>query len=176
MKARRIISAVALMLVTACLLTGCGVTVPRPKVKEAKFDFSVTYEMNGEMDTIRGALVCQYAGTSWTIDGGTFTRDWVGHVEGVEAGSGYKVQLSTTEDGGKIFLALGLSPAYFMGETYMLDFYTPEPGLFIEYSNEADDMATVTSDEEMIAEVYGIRIISYEYDEPIENSFSVFNF
>ena len=171
---KRII-AIALVLMLVCLMTGCANSVPRPEIKSGEFNFSVTYEHLGEIHTISGVFVCNYAGTSWTVEGGDFSRDWVGYVEGVEAGPAYDVLISTTGDGGNIYIALGLSPDYFMGETYMLDFYTPAPYVFIEYSNEADDMAESFGDEELIAEIYGIRIISYQYDDPIENSFGYFN-
>ena len=33
-------------------------------------------------------------------------------------------------------------------------------------------VGTMTNDQELIAEVYGAKIISYEYDPPIQNTFN----
>jgi hypothetical protein len=46
-----------------------------------------------------------------------------------------------------------------------------EPSLFIVHSSE-DNLSSETSDDpEEIEGVYGLKIIDYHYDAPIENSF-----
>ena len=87
------------------------------------------------------------------------------------AGSGNEVLIATTDDGGEIYIALGFSAAYFMGEPALGEVEAPMPSVYIVYANSTNDIAVIDSDEEAIAQAYGIRIISYEYDEPIENSF-----
>ena len=47
---------VALLLFSVCL-TSCGLTMPRPEVKEGSFDFTVTYELNGEVKTVKDTYV-----------------------------------------------------------------------------------------------------------------------
>ena len=41
------------------MLTGCGPDVPLPEVKEGIFDFTVTYELNGEVKTVKNTYVCK---------------------------------------------------------------------------------------------------------------------
>ena len=125
-------------------LTSCGLTVPRPEVKKGEFDFTVTYEFNGELKTVSGVYVCEYGGIDWALDGGSH-RDWVGYVR--DGTTDECIKLATAEDGEE-----PIAPMF----TVRLE---DEEGLGFE--NDAD----------LIAEVYGARIISYEYDEPIENTF-----
>ena len=78
-----------------------------------------------------------------------------------------------TDDGGEILLDLALSAAYFMGEPHLEDSVT-EPGLYVVYFSEDNLTSEQTSDAEEIEALYGIKIVDYQYDAPIENSFSFF--
>ena len=160
-----------LMIATVFALTACGIFVKSPEIEEGRFNFSVTYECDGEIKTVSGVYVCEYAGASWSIEGGGFSRDWDYHYEGVEAGGGGQIHVATIDDGGKIYISLGFYPQYFMDDPEIGELTPPEPIVYIEYANEDDDMASSFGDEEMIAELYGIKIISYQYDDPIENTF-----
>ena len=165
---------VLLLLLSFCF-TSCGIE-PAPKIKEGRFNFSVTYEQWGEPKTISGVFVCEYAGRSFTLEGGNFTRDWSGHVEGVEnlhETIYATVFVCETDDGGEILLDLALSAAYFMGEPHLEDSVT-EPGLCVVYFSEDNLTSEQTSDAEEIEALYGIKIVDYQYDAPIENSFSFF--
>ena len=166
----------AILILTALLafaFTGCGLLVERPEVENGEFAFSVTYEMNGETKTVSGVLVCEYDGTSWSLDGG-FNRSWKGSVTGVESGIGYETKIGITEDGGDIIIAYSFSPSYFMGDNEYEE--APAPYLIISYPLEGADGVSFINDAEIIEEEYGIKIVSYEYAEPIKNSFSLFNF
>lgn len=170
MKRKLIALILALLFVTT--LTSCEVE-PAPKIKEGRFNFSVTYEEWGEPKTVSGVFVCKYAGRSFTLEGGRFTRDWEGHIEGIEhAGEIYNsaVLIRKTDDGGEIYLDFSLSAAHMMGEPYLADAVI-EPGFFHEYSNEDHSTSAAGIGTEEIYEIYGLRIIDYKYDAPIENSF-----
>ena len=85
---RKICALLALLMITV-MLTSCGVE-GYPKIREERFDFSVTYEEWGEQKTISGVYVCKFAGYEFTLEGGDFVRSWEGHIEGVEgAGDEY---------------------------------------------------------------------------------------
>ena len=168
---KRTLSFLFLAVFLAAMLTSCGLTVPRPEIKEAKFNYSVTYELNGETKTVSGVYVCEYDGTSWALDGG-YTRDWKGYIEGGTDND--EVIIGTTNDGGTIILSLTLHPAYFMGEDYGATYFVPEPYLQINYPLEEGDGFSFERDEKVIEENYGAKIVSYEYDEPIANSFGLF--
>ena len=150
--------------------TGCGLSVPRPEVKEGEFDVSVTYEVNGEVKTLDLVYVCEYGGVEWTLEGTNY-RAWNGHFKGYEEGA--VIEVLETEDGGKIALCFLIYAEYFMGE--------PDCGHFdpvvltnrIYYEN-GEEM--LDDNQELIAESYGVRVIGCEYDAPIENTFKKLGF
>ena len=150
----------------AVMLSGCGLTVPRPEVKEGEFDVSVVYEVNGEVKTLDLVYICEYDGVAWTLEG-THYRSWNGHFDGYEDGE--VIEVLKTEDGGKIALCIMIYPEYFMGEPdFIDDFY---PFVLINHIYYEDGNEMIDDDQELIAEEYGVRFISIDYDEPIENTF-----
>ena len=168
MKTRKILSATILTLVIAIsmiALAGCTVT---PRVKEGWFDFSVTYEVQGEISTVKGMLVCEYDGISWALDSG-FVRSWKGYIEGLEIEQGYCLPIGTTDDGGKIYLAFGFDPAYFMGDSEIGEREAPTPEVYVSYYNEESGETSIISDETTLRE-YGVRIIDHRYADPIINN------
>lgn len=162
---------VALMLLSLC---SCGELLEPPKIKEAEFDFTVTYSVDGELHTISGVYVCEYAGVSLSVEGGDFSRDWVGHVEGIDVESANKYLVKKTGDGGNVYIGLDLVAAVFMGEPGIGDGEPQRPYLFVEYTDENNESAYTYGDDELIEEEFGVKIISYEYDEPIVNSYGLF--
>ena len=162
-----------LVVAFAVMLAGCGLQVPRPEIKEGRFNFSVTYELWGETKTLRAVYVCEFNGTHWSLEGG-YSRDWDIHVEGDYEGDNYSAILGKVDDGGSIHLHFGLYPEYFMGDPETGDWGLPEPSLAIAYpENEFGEMTQIGDPLELERD-YGIRIVSYEYDEPIENTFGLF--
>lgn len=155
------------------MLAGCGLQVPRPEIKNGRFNFSVTYEIKGETNTFSAVYVCEFNGTNWSFDGG-YSRDWDIHVEGDYEGDDYSAILGKVDDGGSIYLHFGLYPEYFMGDPETGDWGLPEPSIAIVYpENELGEMTQIADPLELERD-YGIRIVSYEYDNPIENSFGLF--
>ena len=149
-------------------LTGCGLTLPRPDIKEGKFDVSVTYEVNGEIKTLDLVYICEYDGVNLSLDG-TRYRDWNGHFDGYEDGALIEVY---EIEGGKVALCFLIYPEYFMGEPdYAIDFY---PHVLTNYIYYEDGVEMIDDNQELIAESYGVKIIGCEYDTPIENEFGMF--
>ena len=50
---KRIIAILVLAVLLIGALTGCSVEAP-PKIKEGRFNFSITYEQQGETKTVSG--------------------------------------------------------------------------------------------------------------------------
>ena len=146
-------------------LTSCGLTMPRPEVKEGQFDVSVTYEVGGETKTIDLVYVCDYDGVKMSLEG-TRYRSWNGHFEGYEDGD--VIEVSKNDDGSSIVFNFLIYAEYFMGEPDYVDFY-PEAKTERIYFEDGIEM--IDYDEERITEDYGVRIISIDYDEPIKNTF-----
>ena len=164
---KRIFAVLTMLSMLALLLSSCGFPVETPAVKEGKFNFSITYVLNGEAVTLSDVYVCEYDGIGWSLDGG-FHREWTSSYE--KGILGVDVPICTTEDGGRITLALGMYPEYFMGDPGYDESYAPNPWLILSYYNEETGEESFTYDAEIIAG-YGAKIIAYEYDEPIENEF-----
>ena len=96
---KKILSVLILTLAVSICLTGCGLTIPRPDVKEGEFDVSVTYEVNGEVKTLDLVYICEYGGIGWTLEGTSY-RAWNGHFDGYEDGD--VIPVLDIENGGKI--------------------------------------------------------------------------
>ena len=169
---KRKISLLLLILMLVSMLASCGIDAA-PKIKEGRFNFSITYEEWGELKTISGVYVCEFAGREFTLEGGDFSRKWKGHVEGIEhAEEVYNsaVLIRKTDDGGEIFLDFDLTAAHMMGEPFLADAVI-EPSFFLVYSNEDNTSSESGGDENDIEELYGLKIVDYKYDAPIQNSF-----
>lgn len=161
------------MLLISICLTSCCLTVPRPEVKEGEFDFPITYVIGGEEKTFSAVYICEFDGTSWSLEGGDYTRDWNAYVEGDYGGDDYSAIVATTEDSGNIVLSFGLYPIYFMGDG-VWDGGAPVPSIYVSYpANETGESRSVNDPAE-VEELYGAKIISYEYDEPNVNTFGLF--
>ena len=164
MKRKKILRAVVLTTMITTLFSGCAVTIGVPEVKEGRFDFSVTYEVNGEEKTYKGVYVCAYDGVLTTFLGSSL--EWTGYIENEEE---IDVPIQTNEEG-IVYINFGFFPEYFMDDP-VADYYeAPSPNLFMVYNDSTEDVLHITSEEEDILQ-YGVKLISYEYADPIENSF-----
>ena len=159
---KKIFIATAALLLFSIILTSCGANVPRPEIKEGRFNISVTYEHNGEIKTTSGVYVCKYDGIIWYNPNRDPFVSWEESFEG-DLGEEGIVRVCNTDDGGEIFISFLMYPEYFMGDPEYAD---KKPLIRAElfYSDYQID------DVEIIAE-YGVRLISCEYDEPIENTY-----
>ena len=156
------------MLLLSLCLTSCGLSVPRPEIKKAEFDFSVTYEINGEIKTVQGTYVCEYNGTDWAIDAG-YHRDWIGYIK--DGASEEIIKLEVAENGELVELNLDFEPGHFMGDSCCEGDEPFEPWISVRI--EDNEGLSFENRADYIAEAYGAKIISYEYDAPIENTFGI---
>lgn len=147
---------------------------PVPTVKEGKFNFSVTYEVGGEEKTISSIYVCKYVESTQWLDGWRVT--WESYIEDPEIATlppenNENLIIVETNDDGTIYLDLKLSPGYFMSEPGE-EHRKSEPYMYIDYKESAwEEKGTYGSEDLEVLASYGVRIISYEYDAPIENSY-----
>ena len=163
---KKIICLLIALLLFSLGLTSCGLTMPRPEVKDGQFDVSVTYEVGGETKTLDLVYVCDYDGVKMSLEG-TRYRSWNGHFEGYEDGD--VIEVSKNDDGSSIVFNFLIYAEYFMGEPDYVDFY-PEAKTERIYFEDGIEM--IDYDEELITEEYGVRIISINYEEPIKNTFN----
>ena len=83
MKIKKLLASVALLAVLVPTFTACETTfeniligvltgfekAPDPTIKEGNFDFSVTYEVDGELTTVSSVYVCAFEESGWGLDG-----------------------------------------------------------------------------------------------------------
>ena len=163
---RRILAFLCLSLVLASLLSGCGLFVEKPTVTEGRFNFTVVYEVNGETVTLTDVYVCRYAGTEWSLDGGSH-RSWEDFFENGSLGDGL-LTVATTDEGHAIHLVINNRPEYFMSDpTY---YGTIPPDIHMRITCTDGESLSCVYDEEEIAS-HGVRLLGYEYDEPIANEY-----
>ena len=143
--------------------------VSRPEIKERRFDFSVTYELNGEIKTLTGIYECKFEDIDWSLDRG-YTKEWSDRIDGIDNVN--EIRLCTTEDGGIVSVRFGFSPGCFMNDLDAGVIDSPNPRLILSYDNAATREVRFTDDAAII-EGYGVKLISYKYDPPIKISFGL---
>ena len=79
------------------------------------------------------------------------------------------IEIGTAVDGGKIELNLGFYPEYFMGDPATGGKEVPVPWLSVVVVD--GEGMRIIHEADVVEATYGAKIISYEYDKSIENSF-----
>ena len=159
---KRLLSSLLSVFMLVTFLTGCALNVPRPEVREGRFNISVTYEHDGEVKEASAVYVCEYKGIAWTPEAQPYVN-WKTTFEG-DITDGAVIPIGNTDDGGEILISFLLCPEYFMGDPEHAD-HIPTARAEIFYDDKQID------DVVLIAE-YGVKLIGYEYDKPIVNCFS----
>ena len=164
-----VLGLVVAALIVASFL-GAFTTVPKPEIKEGEFDFALTYEVDGETKIIEGTYVCKFDRVSRNIDG--VGRKWIGYIKDHDDSIDYEIKKT---DDGTIKINLDIYSQFFMSDPiYKLSGNTddpkPEPYIYITSGDaSAEDPAN-----EVTFNLYegdDVKIISFEYDEPIENTY-----
>ena len=170
----KIIFAVTMIAYFAASVFFCYTT--KPKVSQAEFPFSITYEYKGETNTLSGVFVCEYSGSD-TIHG-EHDRYWIGESKYDNPENVEDVHIVEQNDEIQILLAVheNMYAGYFMGDPLYKSYYA-EYGLagvepYIEYHDAKNDGSLDEEKKEEILESIGFKIVDYTYAEPIENSFS----
>ena len=154
------------MMVTVLFFSGCAVTnLPVPEIKEGRFNFSVTYEVDGVEKNYSGVYVCKYDGVYVSCVGEG--RQWKAYVENYGEDIFFPIQET---DGEVVYIDLGFYPEYFMSDPDGFE-EVPEVSLFVHSVDAESGGMFITNDQEEIFAQFGARVISYEYDQPIENSY-----
>lgn len=164
-----VLGLVVAALIVASFL-GVFTTVPKPEIKEGEFDFALTYEVDGETKVIEGTYVCKFDRVIRNIDG--VGRKWIGYIKDHDDSIDYEIKKT---DDGTIKINLDIYSQFFMSDPiYKLSGNTddpkPEPYIYITSGDaSAEDPAN-----EVTFNLYegdDVKIISFEYDEPIENTY-----
>lgn len=174
LSAIKIIFVLTLIAYLAATVTFCYTT--KPKITQAEFPFSITYEYKGETNTLSGVFECEYSGSN-TIHG-EHDRYWMGESKYDNPDNMEDVHIVEQNDELQILLAVheNMYAGYFMGDPLYKDYYA-EYGLagvepYIEYQDSKNEISLDEENKEEILKSIGFKIVDYTYAEPIENSFS----
>lgn len=145
-----------------------------PAVKSAEFPFSITYEYNGEIGTLKGVTTYEFAGSETIMNEHSIYWDEETIYENPEELEYPWVIVSNEE----MFLGIhtNMRSGYFMGDPHYANYYneygngTVEP--YIDYTNHKEEIYSSDDNREEIMESIGFRLIDFTYAEPIENSFT----
>lgn len=139
--------------------------IPSPITKSAEFHFKLEYELNGKLIIVSDVLVCEYKGISYNSSVG-WHRVYDKHLASNKKKK--DIQLLELEDGLKLYYYTGY-PAYYLGDSIVKnvdEFNTV-------YSSKNDDRSSGSEKiyNNKTYEDFGIKLINWSIDSPIENSF-----
>lgn len=163
-----IISVGIIIAIVANLLVSMQKT---PTITEHDFDFSITYKLDGETKTLTGVYSSRFTGFgSSGVD--PLDRYYEGTCEVDGETDGDRCFTIAEKDGYKLYIVALLNDAYLMGdvENDSYDSYNEGPTL------EAEDKDGYQYDETELPDLFNAEIVSFEYPEPIENTFSFTGF
>ena len=152
-----------IILVAAIMLTVISAFIAgialKPTVTESEFPFSITYELDGETVTINDVYKARYKENKKYK-----YRTYIGEIGNL--GEDNTIYTLKTDETGRIELWTHFYPDYLMGDT-CYDYFDEEafePRIYY-YDAEENEFY----DRETLSE-QGVKLISFEYPEPIENS------
>jgi hypothetical protein len=169
MKNKKLLSTIIILIAavfsiaTYSVLSGIA---QKPTVTEAEFPFTITYELDGKEVTIDDVYNVRYDGNGGYAD--TKSRIYVGGIG--DLGEGNTVYTLKSDESYKIELWTNFYPEHLMGDLQDAGYFDEEPFEPRIYYYEIDGSGeTEYSDAETLA-AQGVKLISFEYPEPIENS------
>ena len=136
-----------------------------PTVTEHDFNFSITYKLGGETKTLEGVYRCTYEGFAEGQDPSDryYTGEYT--INGQTARS--HTYTIAQKDGAELYIVMLFNDCYLMGDKKDMDY---EPVLEEPYL-AAVDKEGYPYDETNMPSEFTAEIISWDYPEPIENTF-----
>ena len=133
-----------------------------PQITYGEFPFELVYEINGERVIVNDIYVCEYDGLIVSEGSGSKERTWKGYVK--STGDEYGVVLA--EDNERVVYC-------FVGdaEFYMNDPETPEGTALTPHIFDKKIISAEIMQSDELIEFYDIKIISWQFSKPIENTF-----
>lgn len=157
-----------IILISAVFLTALYAVVSniakKPIITEGEFPFSITYEVDGETVTINDVYRTYYEGNGGYAD--TMSRNYVGEIG--DMGEGNTCYIIKSEEKTRVELYTHFYADYMMGDSEY-EYFDDEPFEPRIYYYDAEEQEY--SDEETLT-AHGVKLISFEYPEPIKNSFT----
>ena len=141
--------------------------VQEPVIKAHDFDYSITYNLDGEEKTLNGVFRCTFTGND------VYDISTVRLYDGKHTQNGVELHdhslMVAQKDGNELYLVIMLDEDYLMGDPdiYEIENRNEDP-YFYAYDSEGMGIDAY--------EVFNAEIISWDYPEPIKNSFKFTGF
>lgn len=152
-------------LIATLLLLFFGYSVQKPTLTQQEFPFTITYTYQGEIKTISDVYVGEYVRRAKYL--GDDSVVWNGYIKDHNRLEADFYRIAELE-GQAFSINLNIEPGHLMGDPDYADFVC-EPAAVYHCFDGMNDI-TVTDPAELDA--LGFSVLSWEYPEPIENSFS----
>lgn len=135
----------------------------KPTITEGEFPFSITYELDGKTITIDEIYKARYVRNDGYAD--TKGRVYVGEIGNL--GEDNTVYTLKKDENTRVELWTHFYPDYLMGDSEYdyFDYEAFEPRIYYYDAEETEHY----DEETLLAQ--GVKLISFEYPTPIENSF-----
>jgi len=162
---------------------------PKPDIKYGEFDFTLQYEINGEIKTIEDTAICEFDGFGQRSTAGQ-DRKWKTYLksgndkafqEDNEHGALYIPMLDVSdrnimdESGCKVLslFFIGGTGHYYMGDDESINSREAQDFNDVYYVYQKQDGTTGhnTFGADVAFEKIGVRLVDWEVEEPIENEF-----
>ena len=155
----------AIYLVATLALLFLGYSVQKPKVAQQEFPFTITYTYQGETKTISDVYVGEYVRRTKYL--GDDSVAWYGYIKDHNRLESDFYRIGQI-DGQAFSINLNLEPGYLMGDPAYAGTVCQPAGVCHSF----DGMNDITvSDPAQLAQL-GLSIVSWEYPEPIANTFT----
>ena len=165
MKSKKLFLPIIILLVSIFVMAVCSAVfsiAKKPTITEGEFEFSITYELDGEKVTINDVYKAYYVKNDGYAD--SKSRIYEGEIG--DMGEGNTVYTLKQEGNTRIELWTHFYPDYLMGDSEY-DYFDNEPFEPRIYYYDAEE--TEYSDEETLSK-QGVKLIGFEYPTPIKNS------
>ena len=174
---KHLFKALFIIIIVLCVLTMVSCDIKVPAITEGEFPIYLEYEINGVRYIIDEIVVCSYNGIDTT---GFIPSRWYSVSLKNESNKTLMVFEDNTEskltkgrinEEASIRLHIG-DGGYYLGDPDDKDF-TPYISYDEQYKTEPkvthNDRTKLTN--EQLEEIFGIKIIRFEFSSPIENAF-----
>lgn len=135
---------------------------PPPEILYGEFPFRLEYEMNGRRIVVKDTLICEYDGVGVNTGSGKYHK-WKEYL----ASGNERVTLLKISDTKEIYYPVGYAKYYMgynsSGVTYEHAF--PNANLLVTSGNTTH-ISTISAEE--LLNKYNIKLISWDYTEPIK--------
>ena len=140
---------------------------PKPEITYGEFPFELVYEIDGEIVTVNDVYVCEFDGFSMNTGRMEKYRTWKGYVKSTEQNN-----VVLLHDGDlKIVCYVG-NPEYYMSDPEYKGDHPYKLNILKQICYSFGTSTSGVPEEiDKLMQQYKIRIVSWQFSEPIENSY-----